>query len=783
MKRFIPLLILLLAAILLAVLPLGPPSPQLPEIEAKDGSQIAYLRQLELGLQFEMRGKYELAQSAYEQAALAEQEEIAKAALNGIRRSLTYQRNTVLGLQAQLRLIAKSLLENLLPLLLVLALVYGFWQVLSRPLTRPGYLILPFEDHTTGKLGAGLPSLLNFFIREATFAHVQKQSQLLGLATLEFPLVSTLSDTQDTLAEAFTSIESLNLGGIDLPFGKLIAAIRQRLNLRQFTLTGALHQHGDTIRLYAELRETATQIILQSWQLYSQRGEIPEQTEAVVEELAYRFLHQVISASQEPSQKVTIESQSWRSLRYFTQGLLLLQRDPTPGLIEDLNKARTLFSQAVEVDPGFTTAEYALGITCTRLGLFSQARSAFQEVIERDEQFVTEATYNMGLAYYYEFRPWAYERASECFQDVLSRLFVTGKASESQKVDQAHMLLEALSYAGLANIAAQYIGEELENRPATTDEPPNGESRPMSNQELMHSVQLNYQAAQQIIQTLNQGPQTRIVRALLENALGIANYYAGQPQKARNHLKAATRYYPENPVAYGYIALSLLDDKISGAAHEWLERALEWNPAPQYQEYLYYKFGRYYQRNGELRKANESYFKAPNLHRAVNYAGEVLLELEDPEDAVEMFRKATQANSKVGNYWMNLAGGLLHAYPEEEEAINEAVVAATRATQLNSNDWQAQDMLGQAYLANGVLDRALRAFQDSINLNDKIVQNRFHLAFVHHKRGSPARAIQEIDIAFATPDPNPTWRQRAAALKQQLVSQGTDSIPTEPESA
>ena len=772
LKRFFPLIILILAALLLAVLPLTPQPPGLPEDLRIQEGQTEYLRQLELGLLFENQGEFEIARAAFEKASSAEQVEIAALARNGLRRIQAYQQNLLLRIQTRLRETGQSVVENLLPLLLVVVLAYGLWYLFSRPLTRPGYLILPFEDHTSGKLGAGFPSLLNFFIREATHAHVQKQSQLLGLATLEFPLVSTLGEAQDTLADAFASIDSVSLGGIDLPFGKFVTALRQRLSLRQYTLSGAIHLHDNSIRLYAELRESSTQNILLSWQLYSPQGEPDRQVEALAKELAFRFLHQFV-ATQDSTRNILIESQSWRSLRFFTEGLLLLQSDPTPGLTEALSEARSLFSQAVEVDPGFTTAQYALGIALTRLGQFNQARAAFQEVIERGERFVTEATYNMGLAYYYEFRPWAYEKANECFNEVLAKLAAVGNPGESQK------LLQALAYSVLANIAAQYIGEDSEYRPTVRDERQEGESKPLGMAELMQSVQGRYQAAQEIVQALPDGPQTRLVQALLENALGIAYYYAEQPQKARNHLKAATRYYPENPVAYGYIALTLLEDRIGASAYEWLERALEWNPAPQYVEYLYYKFGRFYHKRGELSKACEHYLKAPSLHRAINHAGEVLIELDDPEDAVEMFRKATLAHSKVASYWMNLASSLVLAYPGDSDRLNEAVDAATRAAQLNPKDWQAQDMLGQVYMAQGALEKAQKAFQDSIALNRGVVQNRFHLALVHYQRGNRSKANQEIEGAFATPDRNPTWRQRAAALKQQLIPQSPETPPQE----
>ncbi|HLA99253.1 MAG TPA: hypothetical protein VJL34_12420, partial [Anaerolineales bacterium] len=122
LKRFFPLIVLLLAAILLAVLPLASQPPELPEDFNIPEDQTEYQRQLELGLLLENQGEFEKARAAYEKAALAEQGEIAALARNGLRRIQADRQNLLLLTQARLREIGRGLVENLLPLLLVVAL-------------------------------------------------------------------------------------------------------------------------------------------------------------------------------------------------------------------------------------------------------------------------------------------------------------------------------------------------------------------------------------------------------------------------------------------------------------------------------------------------------------------------------------------------------------------------------------------------------------------------------------------------------------------------------------
>jgi len=240
-----------------------------------------------------------------------------------------------------------------------------------------------------------------------------------------------------------------------------------------------------------------------------------------------------------------------------------------------LEQAQELFKQVVTIDPGFLMAQYVLGITLTRMGLYDKARAQFDEIIEANRQLVIEATYNLGLTFYHEFRPWAYDKATSCYQSVIT---ATEKSTATNPDQQ---LLQALAYAGVANTAAQMIGEEsvLEKRPKES---------------LMAEVERNCQNAAKLIEPRNLDHQTRFVRALIHNARGIAAYYGDYYRDAKAQLKSALRFQPENLVAYGYLALASLKENNESQALEWFDRTVEWNPATRYIEYFYYKFGRYY---------------------------------------------------------------------------------------------------------------------------------------------------------------------------------------------
>ena len=431
----------------------------------------------------------------------------------------------------------------------------------------------------------------------------------------------------------------------------------------------------------------------------------------------------------------------------FTQGLQLLQTDIQTDIQEHLEQAQALFKNVATIDPGFLMAQYALGITLTRMGEYDKARAQFDEIIEANRNLVIEATYNLGLTFYHEFRPWAYDNAISCYQKVIA---ATENCAEDHPDQQ---LLRALAYAGIANAAAQMIGEEsvFEQR---------------SKENLLDEVEKNCNAAAELIENRSLDHQTRFVQALIHNARGIAAYYADNYRDAKAQLKDTLRFQPENLVAYGYLALSSLKENNELQALELFDRTLEWNPAPRYIEYFYYKFGRYFHMNEDWSRAIDYYSQAPNHIFAINYLGEVYAKTGDFTNAIAMFRKAAQLNGKIPEFWLNLAYYITKM--DAASLLPEALEAANRAVSLQ-NYWRSRDILGWVYFFMGNFPEAERQLYNSIKLDNQIVQNRYHLARVFWKQENQNKALEIIAKAFATQDKSGKWRKRTAALRKEIL--------------
>jgi tetratricopeptide (TPR) repeat protein len=723
-------LVICAGAILYGLVPLRTALQEKPEVAPGDGQE-KFARQLELGWRYEAERSWDQARAAYVEAALAEQVEIAIQGRNGLQRIFEFENGLLNRAQVFLR--------SLLPLWILILVALGLRRLYKSRITRPGYLIAPFEDFTEKNQAAGFNALLNFHLQEARSVLLRGQQQLLGFATPEFPLfTTTLGEAHDSLAEALASLETLQVGGFDLPFGKLLLILRQWAATREYVISGALHKPGDKIRLYAEIRESKTNLIAQHWELVGDEG--ADALSGLACELAYRLLFYIGQTAPVMEQQ-GLEASNLHSQQYFIQGLQLLQQDAIPGKSAHLARAAELFQEVTVIDPGYISAQYALGLTYTKMGQVKVAARHFQEVIDNGGPLEMEATYNMGLCFYHEFKPWAYDKAKGCFQRVLDQ------APSEEK------MLRALALTGFANIMAQLVGEDQYMTQRGVDA-------------ALGDVEGYCQQARELVRGQQLDPQTRFVQALIRNALGIAHYYAGKIYPARKHLREAIQVYPENSVAYGYLALTYLEDNQTGLAHDWFDRTLEWNPAPQVVEYLNYKFGRYYHGQGDWNLAIEYYGEAPSFAFARNYLGEVFVEAEEYENAVEMFRSAIQLNSKEVRFWLNLAWTI--PLLDDPELLPEALGAARRAVEFPGDDWERRDVLGWVYYCLGDWQKAEQAFHRSIGIEPR-VRNHYHLALTFQKLENLPRALTAIEDGFATADISPEWRRKAADLREEII--------------
>lgn len=745
--------VLVLAFLILALWPWYPVMPFELPLESVESGQEESARQLELGWIYYQHGRLEDAQGAFEKAALSKQEVIAISARNGLRRVLGDQANPLLRLRAGLRRLFYTLLENLHWIALGCAILFASWLVFKRP-PRPGCLILPFDDYTKEGLGEGLHARVHFAIQDAYSTHLDAPTSLVGLASLEFPLFTTFAEMPADISAAITDLEKVKLGGVELPFGRWIQAIRDRLNLRRFSIDGALHRQGGDTWLYAEMRDRLhNNVLVKDWELKYPGAQEPQGTAALIEELAYRAAYQYLDVLIEEGRLEPIQAGSWRSFYLFTQALQILESKPMRGQSPDLEAAADLLEQVVDMDPGYTAALYVLGIVYTRLERLDLARDLFQDVIEQRGELVLEAAYNMGLTYYHEFKPWAYDRARELFERIVSP---PPAGQEAAKAPDA--ILRALAHCSLADIAAQEMDQASEPRRG----------------ELLALVMEHRAAAHALAPEPARNQQTRLVHALSNNAQAVAYYYNGQFGEAMEHLRAAILHYADNPMAYGYMVLVSLAQKQVGRANRWLERSLYWGLGSRYEQYLYYKFGSHYQEAKDLDQAETYYLQAPENAHACNALGNLFAGRGEYPAALGYLRRAAQLSSREIVFWYDLAEALLEAAPDE---VTEAAEAAHRALQLDQASWRARHLLGWASLLQGQEDKAYRHLRLSLELDDQRVASHYHMAVLYRGRGDLDEALAWIEKGFATEDRSPRWRQRAAQLRDQIRAELAEQDP------
>lgn len=727
-------LLLALAVLVFAIWPLDPAAPSTSPVVNVTAGQEPFARQLEIGLLYEHSGLLDGAQTAYEEAATSEQVEIVAAAQAGLERVLLRQRNPWLSMQGGLRTFLAWLAQNLLRLIVVGAAVWLIWLLTTRHPRRPGYLLLPFEDFTGEGLGQGLHALVNLILQEARRVHVEGQSDLLSSSErLELPLFGALSAGPEALGEASAALDSFSVGGIDLPLGQLLTAAQKWGSTREHVITGSLHHHGETIRLSAKVRRVAAAEALHTWELSAPTGERPAgQAAALAEELAFRILFALCPG---------LEAHTWRSLQLFTAALRESRRygeevmDRSP-----LTKAAGLLSQALVLDPGYTSARYLLGIVSSNLGRYPEARDAFREVIESGDRLNLEATYNLGLAFYHEFQDWANDQAIAQFTRVQEAL------SEEKRDERSKHLL-ALAHCGLAGAHAQRIEGSGEG---TSD------ALPLVERHCRQAMTL--------------ASDREEIQAAVHNALGIAYLKAGQPEQAVGELKAAIRAHPGYAVPYVYLAEAYANTQPEEAIR-WLEQAVKWHSG---YEYAQFQLGKAYQRRGETEAAKRAYANAPTIPDARNSLGEILAQEGDHEDALTQFRQVVELNSRHARGWRNLAWWTVEAGKQDEASLQEATGCARRTLELDRGsryEWLAHDVLGWVLFHRGRFDEAEQELRLSISAGagEKQIQNRHHLACLYRQRGDLEEARQTLAEALQLEEPG-YWRDLAVALMKELGS-------------
>ena len=355
-----------------------------------------------------------------------------------------------------------------------------------------------------------------------------------------------LDDREDAITSALAAIDSITVGNVNLPLSKMFLALRRWFGGHQDQISGSLFQYGKELAIVTELKNMRSDNVLHVWRVNG--GKSDSAIPVMVEELAFRMLQDLCSG---------LDSKSWRSLQLFTQAIQRIERyGRDTRELSILEQAAEDLKEAIVSDPGYLRAHYTLGTVYSNLGRHDDARAEFLAVKQAGTQLRLEAMYNLGLAYYHKFQNWSYDYAESEFNSVIREI-------KQPKPTMSKQVLLAVSYCGLASVAAQRIGiakrtgrdSEVQNLLGTVHD---------------HCAQAKCLAG-----------QSEDVEAAIYNSLGIAHIKAGNVDRGVTELMTAIGLKPGYPIAYVHLADTYMPERPDETI-KWLELAITINPDSEY---------------------------------------------------------------------------------------------------------------------------------------------------------------------------------------------------------
>ncbi len=750
------ILVLILVVTLLAFLSVDNVARNyLAKVNIEPGQE-AFGGHYRLGLLYEQNGDWTQAKTHYEKAAVAAQPEIAEAAHQSLQAVLQKETDWRLAWQKYIRSLFR-MPAVLVTVPLIALIVWLIWGGVTKIEQQSGYLLLPIEDHTKDDLGKDAHLKVNWILQEAQFIHHQADAALLTkLDEGAFPPFGTLSPNSEVTSEAFGIVDSLKIGGVGVNLAPIFNILSRWSGEREYSITGQLYQQENQLRLRAEIKPTYGGDTGQIWYLSGETGRSEtKQAIDIVEQLAFRFL--VLKSEGK------LETNSWKSLRAFTRGLRARQNYSAGLEVKCLQEAKVWFQEAVQIDPDYLSARYALGGIYNSIGSYKEAEQEFEYVRRNGDRLQLEATYNLGISIYHQFKgDWTREKAAEHFETVINEI-------DRRTGDERAQLLLALAHCGKAMVSALEVGlaeAKWKIEPPTQDKPAAGR---------MELVQRHTRIAGDLTRYLSEEAQN-MVQGAAHHALGEAYSRQQQLEKAREALEKAIELRPGYPVVYVSMANTYYP-KTSDERIFWLQQAIKAHPGF---EFGHYELGKIYDKRNEREAARAAFKNAPSFSDARNKLGEYLIKDSDYEGAMKEFEAATKLNSKNERAWDNMAWRTLQAMEEgsiQRTAANLQNVFSWSRKRLQlakdtKYEWKARDILGWALLEQGQLEMAEQELLKSTRIEEgeKQLQNRYHLARVYRAKGDPDQAIQELKTGLGFGGSR-TIQEKAKTLLQKLEYQ------------
>lgn len=699
-------------------------------------------RRLDLGQIYESMGEWDLALEEYRVVAHASSQDIAGEARNRLKRIQSYQNSFWSQVTRDLHSFAVWAVANLIKLLVVLGVLICIGRFLLLIVSRrTSWTVMPFHNTTEGELGEAVAERIVALLHEVRFAHLEaSKSTLCASEHVDLPAFRA-SSSHGALLSSLQAMDSLDVSGVGLPMGSVLASAVRWLDTGRRHIEGTVQHRGQSMCLTAQLREGRSSGIIRVW---TACGVVDEDGAAaklsdLERDLAFQILYDL---------QAGWDASNPSSLRLFTEGLQRMREYQLyPSLQEGaLQEAAALFEQALLADPTYNVAKYNLATVYHTLGQHEQAVELLRSLrMQPGHGLELEIAYSLGAAYYHRLGYWTYDYAEQEFSRVLEALVEPDISPRSRE-------LCALAHCGMANVHAQRMHLDSDNR-----------------EEHFRLASDHYHAA------LGLASEDFHVLAIANVAMGLALLNRGQAIDAVTRFEEAVRLKPDYWRAYVHWGRALMATEDYVHAVRCLRQATVLNPR---YEFAYYQLGIALKQIKEIDEAAEAFASAKGIAQAHDERGYILAEYhQDLGTALAELEHALALKPDLSNAMAGIAWYILEAGYCDDEALDRALQHARRAVELDegtANAWHRHCVLGRVHLARNKLADAKDELELAVRLGSERPQSYYFLAETNLRLGELTEARKALAEFLKRPGDSSWYRKTrpsAVALMREISAQ------------
>ena len=244
---------------------------------------------------------------------------------------------------------------------------------------------------------------------------------------------------------------------------------------------------------------------------------------------------------------------------------------------------------------------------------------------------------------------------------------------------------------------------------------------------------------------LNAGNSEQLIIINKKFQEGVTFHQKGMFQDALNNYNEVLGMMPEHEDSLYLSGVLLHQTGNDQKAVDLIERAISYNPSKQ--EYYgtlvkaYNNLGLFYQEQGDIQKAFDSYHKSleidPDFKLALNNVGLIYKDKKDYLNAEKCYRKAIAVDSLFYEACFYLGNVF-----QDQKLFEEALEYYDKVLKINSSSWQAHNNIGSILKFQGKLDSSKKHFIKAIELNPEYGEAYYNLGCVCYEEGDHDEAIR-----------------------------------------